>query len=94
MTSTRRFVAAAGLAATVTGLAAVPASAADTGARETGGLSVLRTLDSLATGDLPAEHRDEMLRPSDQIRRLSDLNQLQQVVGLVSPVFGVVPAFG
>ncbi|MGP2437858.1 hypothetical protein [Streptomyces sp. JW3] len=94
MISTRRIVAAVGLAAGVTGLAALPASAADAGARPSGGLSPTRLLDTLAVSDLPAEHRDEILRPSDQLGRLKDLGQLQQVVGLVSPLFGVVPAFG
>ncbi|MEU4660057.1 hypothetical protein AB0G32_40050, partial [Streptomyces sp. NPDC023723] len=94
MISTRRIVAAAALAAGVTGLAALPASAADAGARPSGGLSPTRLLDNLAVSDLPAEHRDEILRPSDQLGRLKDLGQLRQVVGLVSPLFGVVPAFG
>lgn len=52
------------------------------------------TLDSLAVGDMPAEDRARMPLPSQQLNRLQDLQQLQQVTGLVSPVFGVVPALG
>ncbi|PZT71215.1 hypothetical protein DN402_03400 [Streptomyces sp. SW4] len=89
MISTRRIVAAVGLAAGLTGLAAPVAGAADA---EAGGLSPMRTLDSLAAADIPAEHRDEVLRPSAQLNRLNDVNQLHQVTGLVSPLFGLVPA--
>ncbi len=53
-----------------------------------------QTLDELAVGDMPAEDRAQMPTPSQQLSRLSDLNQLQQVTGLVSPVFGAVPAIG
>ncbi|MEG8277424.1 hypothetical protein [Streptomyces sp. AHA2] len=92
MISTRRIVAAVGLAAGVTGLAAPMAQAADTGAKSP--LSPMAALDSLAVSDIPAEHKDEILRPSSQLaglNRLNDLNQLNQVVGLVSPLFGFVP---
>ncbi|MEG3627780.1 hypothetical protein [Streptomyces poriticola] len=96
MMSTRRIAAAVGLAAGITGLAAPLASAADAGAREavglSQGLSPMKTLDSLALGDIPAEHRGEILQPSAQLNRLNDLNQLRQVTGLVSPVFGAIPA--
>ncbi|MBQ0963804.1 hypothetical protein KBY91_28080 [Streptomyces sp. RK23] len=94
MISTRRIVAAVGLAAGVTGLAAPMASAAETGALGTEKLSVMNTLDSLAVGDMPAEDRGRMPLPSQQLNRLHDLEQLQQVTGLVSPVFGAVPALG
>ncbi|WP_395574821.1 hypothetical protein [Streptomyces sp. BK79] len=94
MISTRRIVAAVGLAAGVTGLAAPTASAADAGAPGSDKLSVLRTLDSLAVDDMPAEDRAQLPRPSQQLSRLNDLNQLQQVTGLVSPLFGAVPALG
>jgi hypothetical protein len=94
MISTRRIVAAVGLAAGVTGLAAPMASAADAGAPGSGKLSVMETLDSLAVGDMPAEDRAQLPRPSQQLNRLNDLNQLHQVTGLVSPVFGAVPALG
>lgn len=94
MISTRRIVAAVGLAAGVTGLAAPMASAAEAGAPGTDKLSVTQTLDSLAVGDMPAEDRAQLPRPSQQLNRLNDLDQLQQVTGLVSPVFGAVPALG
>ncbi|MEU1050818.1 hypothetical protein ABZ400_37605 [Streptomyces sp. NPDC005897] len=94
MISTRRIVAVVGLAAGVTGLAAPMASAADRGALGTEKLSVTSTLDSLAVNDMPAEDRARMPLPSQQLNRLQDLQQLQQVTGLVSPLFGVVPALG
>ncbi|KOU09634.1 MULTISPECIES: hypothetical protein [Streptomyces] len=93
MITTRRIVAVVGLAAGVTGLAAPMASAAGgpLGAEK---LSVTNTLDSLAVGDMPAEDRARMPLPSQQLNRLHDLEQLQQVTGLVSPLFGAVPALG
>ncbi|MFJ6070487.1 hypothetical protein ACIQFU_06490 [Streptomyces sp. NPDC093065] len=94
MISTRRIVAVVGLAAGVTGLAAPMASAAGGGPLGTEKLSVTNTLDSLAVNDMPAEDRAQMPLPSQQLNRLHDLEQLQQVTGLVSPVFGVVPALG
>ncbi|MFE6412655.1 hypothetical protein ACFVOR_37610 [Streptomyces sp. NPDC057837] len=92
MISTRRIAAAVGLAAGVAGLAAPMAQAADAGAKSP--LSPMATLDSLTVSDLPAEHKDEIPRPSAQLeglKRLKDLNQLNQVAGLVAPVFGFVP---
>ncbi|MBZ6227293.1 hypothetical protein ACIQWB_26720 [Streptomyces olivaceus] len=94
MISTRRIVAAVGLAAGVTALAAPMASAAAASPLGAEKLSVTDTLDSLAVGDMPAEDRAQMPLPSQQLNRLQDLNQLQQVTGLVSPVFGAVPALG
>ncbi|MGW0611534.1 hypothetical protein [Streptomyces sp. NPDC002788] len=44
-------------------------------------------------GDIPAEHKDEIPRPRSRLaglNRLNDLDQLNQVVDLVSPVFGFV----
>jgi hypothetical protein len=92
MISTRRIVAAVGLAAGVTGLVAPMANAADAEAKSP--LSPMATLDSLAVSDIPAEHKAEIPRPSSQVaglKRLNDLDQLNQVVGLVSPVFGFLP---
>ena len=57
-------------------------------------LSPIATLDSLTVSDIPAEHKDEIPRPSSQLtglKRLDGLNQLNQVLGLVSPAFGFVP---
>ncbi|MFE1249280.1 hypothetical protein [Streptomyces sp. NPDC058735] len=92
MISTRRIVTAVGLAAGVTGLAAPMAQAADAEARSP--LSPIAALDSLTVSDIPAPHKDEIPRPSSQLaglNRLNDLKQLNQVAGLVSPVFGFVP---
>lgn len=68
------------------------ANAADAEAKSP--LSPMTTLDSLAVSDIPAEHKAEIPRPSSQVaglNRLNDLDQLNQVVGLVSPVFGLLP---
>ncbi|MET9395538.1 hypothetical protein ABZY20_34845 [Streptomyces sp. NPDC006624] len=92
MISTRRIAAAVGLAVGVTGLAAPMAQAADAEAKSR--LSPVSALDSLAVSDIPAAHKDEIPRPSSQLaglNRLNDLKQLNQVAGLVSPVFGFVP---
>ncbi|MFB7656895.1 MULTISPECIES: hypothetical protein [unclassified Streptomyces] len=93
MISTRRMVAVVGLAAGVTALAAPMASAAG-GPLGTDKLSVTNTLDSLAVNDMPAEDRAQVPLPSQQLNRLNDLDQLQQVTDLVSPLFGAVPALG
>lgn len=68
------------------------ANAADAEAKSP--LSPMATLDSLTVNDIPAAHKDEIPRPSSQpagLNRLNDLDQLNQVVGLVSPLFGFVP---
>ncbi|MFJ9009593.1 hypothetical protein [Streptomyces canus] len=94
MISTRRIVAAVGLAVGVTGLTAPLANAADVGAPDAGQLSPIAVIDSLAVSDIPAEHQDEIPRVSEQLaglNRLKDLNQLGQVTGLVAPVTGLLP---
>ncbi|MEU0029288.1 hypothetical protein [Streptomyces sp. NPDC006335] len=94
MISTRRIVAAVGLAVGVTGLTAPLANAADAAAPDAG-LNPIAVLDSLAMSDIPAEHRDEIPPVSRQLaglNRVNDLNQLGQVTGLVAPVTGLVPA--
>lgn len=68
------------------------ANAADAEAKSP--LSPMATLDSLTVSDIPAANKDEIPRPSSQLaglNRLNDLDQLNQVVGLVSPVFGFLP---
>jgi hypothetical protein len=93
MISTRRIVAAVGLAAAATGFAAPLASAAEAEAPRAG-LSPTRMLDSLTVSDIPEEHKTEIPRPSvqlNQLNRVKDLNQLQQVTGLVAPVTGLLP---
>ena len=92
MISTRRIVVAVGLAAGVTDLAAPMANAADAEAKSP--LSPMATLDSLTVSDIPAANKDEIPRPSSQLaglNRLNDLDQLNPVVGLVSPFFGFLP---
>ncbi|MFE2515622.1 hypothetical protein [Streptomyces mirabilis] len=92
MISTRRMVAAVGLAVGVTGLAAPMASAAE--APDAGKLNPITQLDALAVSDIPAEHRADIPRVSEQLgglNRLNDLNQLHQVTDLVAPVTGLLP---
>ncbi|MDQ1021905.1 hypothetical protein [Streptomyces afghaniensis] len=60
--STRRIDAAVGLAAGVTGLAAPMAAAAERGIPEPA--QPVATLDPPAVSDIPAEHKDEIPRPS------------------------------
>lgn len=85
-------VAAVGLAVGVTGLAAPMASAAE--APDAGKLNPITQLDALAVSDIPAEHRADIPRISEQLgglNRLNDLNQLHQVTDLVAPVTGLLP---
>ncbi|MFF1448467.1 hypothetical protein ACFVYF_09985 [Streptomyces sp. NPDC058274] len=94
MISTRRIVAAVGLAVGITGLAAPMANAAGPEAPGAGKLNPVTMLDSLAVSEIPAEHRDKLPRVSQQIaglNRLHDLNQLHQVTDLVAPVTNLLP---
>ncbi|MEV6838402.1 hypothetical protein AB0N17_28485 [Streptomyces sp. NPDC051133] len=98
MISTRRIVAALGLAAGVTGFAAPLANAADASAPHTGQINPMTVLDSLAVSDIPAAQQDRMPRVSEQVRglnqlgELNKLNELHQVTDLVAPVTGLLPA--
>ncbi|MFH8336729.1 hypothetical protein [Streptomyces sp. AM6-12] len=100
MISTRRIVAALGLAAGVTGLAAPLANAADASATHTGQINPMTVLDTLTTGNIPAEQRaqlpstSEQLKALNQISRLEQLSELHQVTDIVAPVTGLVPAVG
>jgi len=97
MISTRRIVAAVGLAVGVTGLTAPLANAAAVGAPDAGQLSPIAVIDSLAVSDIPAEHRDEIPSVSEQLAALNQvkkLNQLHQVTDLVAPVTGLLPGVG
>ncbi|MFR0355369.1 hypothetical protein [Streptomyces sediminimaris] len=92
MISTRRIVAAVGLAAGVTALAAPLASASDSTIQNRDGseLNPITAIDSLATAGIPADRRAEMPRPSEQINQLGRLNNLQQLdqvagMGAVGP---------
>ncbi|WP_329372103.1 hypothetical protein [Streptomyces sp. NBC_01483] len=92
MISTRRMVAAVGLAVGVTGFAAPMASAAE--APAAGKLNPITQLDALAASGIPAEHQADIPRVADQLaglNRLNDLNQLHQVTDLVAPVTGLLP---
>ncbi|MFE2297213.1 hypothetical protein ACFXAW_03355 [Streptomyces sp. NPDC059445] len=94
MISTRRIVAAVGLAVGVTGLAAPMATAAGSEAHDTAKLSPMTTLDSLATNNIPAAAQSRVPRPSSQLgglNRLYELNQLHQVTDLAAPVTGLLP---
>ncbi|MDX3640936.1 hypothetical protein [Streptomyces sp. MB09-02B] len=96
MISTRRIVAAVGLAVGVTGLAA-PMANADAVAEATP-LNPMTTLDSLAVSDLPEEHRAALPRPSqqlkslDQVHELNRLNELHQVTDMAAPAYGLLGA--
>ncbi|MFD9323693.1 hypothetical protein ACIRPU_40035 [Streptomyces sp. NPDC102259] len=98
MISTRRIAALAALAAGVTGLAAPMASAAD--APATGQLNPMTVLDSLATSQIPAEHRADLppvsrqLGELNKVSELEKLNELHQITDLVAPVTGLLPAIG
>ncbi|MEU9479891.1 hypothetical protein [Streptomyces sp. NPDC048191] len=100
MISTRRIVAALGLAAGVTGLAAPVANAAAVSAPHTGQINPMTVVDSLAVSDIPADHRAKVPRVSEQMRavnkvgQLKRLNELHQVTDPVAPVTGLLPAVG
>jgi hypothetical protein len=92
MISTRRIVAAVGLAVGVTGLAAPMATAAGSEAHDAGKTNSVSTLDSLALSDIPAENQAELMRPSAQLgglNRLNDLSRLHQVTDLGTPATGL-----
>ncbi|KND42608.1 MULTISPECIES: hypothetical protein [Streptomyces] len=96
MISTRRIVAAVGLAVGVTGLAA-PMANADATADATR-FSPISTLDSLAVSDLPEEQKRSLPRPSqqlaglNQVHELNRLNELHQVTDLAAPALGLLGA--
>ncbi|MGW2823605.1 hypothetical protein ACWC24_21815 [Streptomyces sp. NPDC001443] len=95
MISTRRIVAAACLAAGVTGLAAPLASAAEATAPADGKLSPIAVLDSLAAGDVPAQYQGRVPGVRQQLSglsKLNDLGQLHQLTDLAAPVTGLLPA--
>src|SRR4051812_29918241 len=94
MISTRRIVAAVGLAISVTGLA-VPAAASAATAPGAGKLDPIAELDSLAVSDLPVQDREQIptIRQGlRQLKGLDQLGQLHQVTDLAAPAFGLVPA--
>ncbi|MEU9450100.1 hypothetical protein [Streptomyces sp. NPDC048277] len=95
MISTRRIVAAVGLAVGVTGLAAPLANAAGASPQHTGKLTALGVLDSVARSDVPAQYKDEIPKISEQVQGLNGvqrLGELHQLTDLAAPVMGLVPA--
>ncbi|MFD8717300.1 MULTISPECIES: hypothetical protein [Streptomyces] len=94
MISTRRIVAAVGLAVGVTGLAAPLANAAGASPQHTGKLTALGVLDSLSRSDIPAQYKDEIPKVSEQVQGLNGvhrLSELHQITDLAAPVMGLVP---
>ncbi|MGW0824566.1 hypothetical protein [Streptomyces sp. NPDC002845] len=95
MISTRRIVAAVGLAVGMTGLAAPMANAADTADADK--VNPVAMLDSLTVSDIPEEHKAAIPRPSSQLANLNQLNEvhrlneLHQVTDLAAPLMGLVP---
>ena len=81
MISTRRIVAAVGLAAGITALAAPLACASDATIqnKDASELNPISTLDQLAQSGIPAERRAEVPRPSQQLQHLNRLNNLEQL---------------
>ncbi|WP_151484152.1 hypothetical protein [Streptomyces albicerus] len=77
MISTRRIVAAVGLAVGVTGLA-VPSANAGTAAPETGQLNPISMIDSLAVSGIPPERQAQVPRVSSQLSALNKVNNLRQ----------------
>ncbi|MFF7330109.1 hypothetical protein ACIQU5_28275 [Streptomyces sp. NPDC090306] len=93
MFSTRRIVAAVGLAASVTALAA-PMASAETQGQDAAKLNPVTALDTIASTGLPADRQGELPRISDQLsglNHLNDLNQLHQLTDLAAPVTGLLP---
>ncbi|MDX3799419.1 hypothetical protein [Streptomyces sp. AK04-3B] len=96
MISTRRIAALAVLAAGVTGLAAPMANAAD--APDAGRINPMTALDSLATSQIPEEHRSELppvsrqLHEVGKVTQLQQLSELHQITDLAAPVTGLLPA--
>ncbi|MDO0909552.1 hypothetical protein QQM39_01345 [Streptomyces sp. DT2A-34] len=84
MISTRRIVAAVGLAAGITGLTVPMANAADVNAPKAaapkaGSLNPVATLDSLATTGIPEEHKHRVPRVTQHLGHLNHLNGLKQL---------------
>ncbi|MEW2314576.1 hypothetical protein [Streptomyces bauhiniae] len=97
MISTRRIVAAVGLAVGVTGLAAPLANAADASAPAGGQLNPMTVLDDAAVSQLPPQAQSQVPRVGEQVRGLNQvselnrLNELHQLTDLAAPVTGLLP---
>ncbi|MFJ2608431.1 hypothetical protein ACIQOU_11855 [Streptomyces sp. NPDC091279] len=93
MISTRRMVAAVGLAAGLAGLAAPLASAAEPAA-DSGKINPMAMLDSLTTKEIPAQHQANLPKPSQQLKELNGLNNLQEVGQVLAPAAPVLGLLG
>ncbi|MFJ9820204.1 hypothetical protein ACIRU3_34035 [Streptomyces sp. NPDC101151] len=82
MISTRRIVAALGLAVGVTGLAAPLANAAEVSTPNTGQINPMATLDSLAASGIPAQDQARVPRVSERMRALNQVGDLNRLNGL------------
>ncbi|MEU1598757.1 hypothetical protein ABZ468_39590 [Streptomyces sp. NPDC005708] len=94
MISTRRIVAAVGLAVGVTGLAA-PVAGAATAPQDAGRLNPVTLLDSVPRTGVPAQYSEEIPTVSGQLaglNHLNDLQQLHQATDLAAPATGLLPA--
>jgi hypothetical protein len=94
MISTRRIVAAVGLAVGATGLA-TPVAGAATAPQDAGRLNQVTLLDSVARSGVPAQHSGEIPTVSGQLAGLNHLNDLQQLhraTDLAAPATGLLPA--
>lgn len=79
MISTRRIVAAVGLAAGLTALTAPTAEAADVDAPIAGRIDPVGTLDSLAASGIPERHKHRVPRVSQQLGHLDHVKGLSQL---------------
>jgi hypothetical protein len=93
MISTRRFAALLAITAGASGIG-VSTAAADAPLVHPQTISVTDTLDDLSTASVPADQQAEVPTVSSQLQGVSQLNQLQQLTGLVSPVTGLAPSLG
>lgn len=74
------------------------ANATGGSAPQTGRINPVTALDSLTVSDIPAAHKAQVPRVSEQVRGLNQvgglnrLNELHQLTDLVAPVTGLLPA--
>ena len=98
MISPRRIVAAVGLAASVTGLAALPAHAAESGPQNAGKLNPMTLLDTVADTGMPAGQEaqapkvSEQLQAANRVQEVNRVNELHQFTDLLAPLTGMLPA--
>ncbi|MET9042862.1 hypothetical protein ABZX34_08235 [Streptomyces sp. NPDC004362] len=93
MISTRRIVAAVGLAIGVTGLAVPMASAAPADNSDASRLNPVTMLDSLSHSEVPEQYKEDVPLPSRQLgelNRVNDIQPVRQATAKVAPVTGLV----